>query len=241
MDETPQTPRVALVTGAGGGLGQGIVAELLAQGWRVAAGYHRQPIKSGGENLLPVTLDTTQREQATAAVARVIATWRRLDLLVNNAGITADRPLMQMTEVEWDRVVDVNLKGAYLCSQAALKPMLQQRNGHIINISSFAARQGTRGQANYAAAKAGMLALTQSLARETGARNIRVNALMPGVLRTAMTDKLTAEQRETCAQANALGRLNEIAEVARFLAFLAGTSNISGQIFQLDSRISPWT
>jgi 3-oxoacyl-[acyl-carrier protein] reductase len=119
--------------------------------------------------------------------------------------------------------------------------MLQQRNGHIINISSFAARQGTRGQANYAAAKAGMLALTQSLARETGARNIRVNALMPGVLRTAMTDKLTAEQRETCAQANALGRLNEIAEVARFLAFLAGTSNISGQIFQLDSRISPWT
>jgi 3-oxoacyl-[acyl-carrier protein] reductase len=135
----------------------------------------------------------------------------------------------------------VHLKGAFLCSQAVLRPMLKQRDGHILNVASFSARTGNRGQANYAAAKAGLLGLTTSLAKEVGSRNVRVNAILPGVLPTPMTASLTPEQLETFATANALGRLNDPAEVARFAAFLAGTQNISGQVFQLDSRIARWT
>jgi 3-oxoacyl-[acyl-carrier protein] reductase len=241
MTHVDKPERVALVTGAAGGLGRGIVTELLTQGWRVAAGFHSQADFQAAQRLLPVPLDVTKREQVLAAVDQIQAQWGRLDLLVNNAGITADRAVMQMAEADWDRVIEVNLKGAFLCSQAVLKPMLKQRDGHILNITSFAARQGTRGQANYAAAKAGLIALTESLAKEVGGRNIRVNAILPGVLRTRMTAKLTDEQLADFAQANALGRLNEIAEVARFIGFLAGTQNVSGQVFQLDSRIARWT
>jgi 3-oxoacyl-[acyl-carrier protein] reductase len=238
--ETNQPP-VALVTGAAGGLGRGIVSELLAQGWRVAAGWHSAPDFAASESLMPVALDVTRREQAAAAVAETVRRWGRLDLLVNNAGITRDQALPQISADDWDAVVDTNLKGAFLCSQAALKPMLQQRDGHIINLSSHAGRNGSRGQANYAAAKAGLLALTTSLAREIGGRNVRVNAILPGVLRTGMTRALSEAQLDHFARANALGRLNDIAEVARFIVFLAGLRNISGQIFQLDSRISRWT
>lgn len=241
MAEDAQTQRVALVTGAAGGLGSALVAELLAQGWRVGAGWHRQALNASGDSLLPLPLDVTRRDQASAAVAALLGRWGRLDLLVNNAGLAADELLPRLREADWDRVLEVNLKGAFLCCQAALQPMLQQRDGHIINLSSFAARHGTRGQANYAAAKAGVIALTQSLAREVGARNIRVNAVLPGVLRTPMTAQLTAEQLDAFAASNVLGRLNDLAEVARFIVFLAGTRNISGQVFQLDSRISRWS
>jgi 3-oxoacyl-[acyl-carrier protein] reductase len=118
---------------------------------------------------------------------------------------------------------------------------MRQRDGHIINISSHAGKGGARGQSNYAAAKAGLLGLTQSLARELGSRNVRANAVLPGVLPTRMTAKLSADQMEGFAAANALGRINSLDEVARFIVFLTGTQNISGQVFQLDSRIAPWT
>lgn len=240
MAEDAHNQRVALVTGAAGGLGGAIVAELLAQGWRVGAGWHRQPLTASSDSLLPLPLEVTCRDQARAAVETILGRWGRLDLLVNNAGLAADELLPRLREADWDRVLAVNLKGAFLCCQAALQPMLQQRDGHIINLSSFAARHGPRGQSNYAAAKAGVIALTQSLAREVGARNIRVNAVLPGVLRTPMTAQLTAEQLDAFAASNVLGRLNDLAEVARFIVFLAGTRNISGQVFQLDSRISRW-
>jgi 3-oxoacyl-[acyl-carrier protein] reductase len=167
--------------------------------------------------------------------------WGRLDVLVNNAGIAADASVPQMPEADWDRVLEVNLKGAFLCCRAALRPMLKQRDGHILNISSFAARAGTRGQANYAAAKAGLIGLAESLAREVGARNVRVNTVLPGVLPTPMTSGLKPEILDQFTRANTLQRLNTIDEVARFVVFLAGTANISGQIFQLDSRIARWT
>lgn len=236
-----QPPRVALITGASGGLGRALVAEFLAQGWRVAAGYHRQNAHTESDSLLPLPLDVTSRDAVQSAVAQVLARWQRIDLLINNAGNTADNLSWQLTDDDWQRVLDVHLKGAFLCSQAVLRPMLKQRDGHILNIASFSARTGNRGQANYAAAKAALLGFTTSLAKEVGSRNVRVNALLPGVLPTPMTAGLTPKQLEAFAAANALGRLNDLAEVARFTAFLAGTQNISGQFFQLDSRIARWT
>jgi 3-oxoacyl-[acyl-carrier protein] reductase len=233
--------RVALITGASGGLGRALVAELLAQGWRVAAGYHRENAHTESEALLPLPLDVTSRDAAQAAVAQVLSRWEHVDLLINNAGLTTDKLSWQLTDDDWQRVLDVNLKGAFTCSQAVLRPMLKQRDGHILNICSFSGRTGNSGQANYAAAKAALLGLTTSLAKEVGARNIRVNALLPGVLPTPMTAALSPEQLAGYAAANALGRLNDLPEVARFAAYLATTQNISGQIFQLDSRIARWT
>ena len=236
-----QPLRVALVTGAAGGLGSAVVSELLAQGWRVGAGWHRQPLAGRGDALLPVGLDVTAAGSVAGAVAQVVERWGRLDLLVNNAGITRDALLAQMKLADWEAVMEVNLKGAFLCAQAALPVMARQQAGHIINLSSFAARAGARGQANYAAAKAALLGLTVSLAREAAPHGVCVNAVLPGVLPTGMTERLSAAQKAAFAEANLLRRLNELSEVARFIVFLAGMVNVSGQIFQLDSRIHSWT
>lgn len=233
--------RVVLVTGAAGGLGLGLVAEFAAQGWRVAAAHHRASPHAETDSLWPIALDVTDRAQSAAVVEQLLARWGRIDVLLNNAGTTADKLLSQMTEDEWDRVLAVNLKGAFLCAQAVARAMCRQRDGHIINLSSFSGQVGARGQANYAAAKAGLIGLTQSLAKELGSRNVRVNAVLPGVLPTPMTAQLGAEQLAAFAAANALGRINDVAEVARCIAFLATLQNVSGQVFQLDSRIAPWT
>jgi 3-oxoacyl-[acyl-carrier protein] reductase len=232
---------VVLITGAAGGLGQGLVTEFAAQGWRVGAACHRSDGHRETDRIWPVRLDVTDGSQARQVVKQLMARWGRIDALINNAGLTADNPLWQMTDKDWDRVIEVILKGSFLCSQAVLRPMLGQHDGHIINVASFAARHGGRGQANYAAAKAGLIGLTESLAKEVGSRNIRVNAVLPGVLPTPMTAKLAELQLNEFASSNALGRLNTVAEVARFVAFLATTRNVSGQLFPLDSRIARWT
>jgi len=231
--------KVALITGAAGGLGRGLVAEFVAQGWRVVATHYRSAIQEETDQIWPVKLDVTDRDQTQSVVKQLLARWGRVDSLVNNAGVSADGLVSQMSDDDWDRVVDVNLKGAFLCSQAVLPMMLKQRDGHIINIASFAAR-GQRGQANYAAAKAGVIGLTEALAKEVGSRNVRVNAILPGVLPTPMTANLTEAQLNELAAANALRRLNSVTEVARFTAFLATTQNISGQVFPLDSRVGRW-
>ncbi|MBI5385174.1 MAG: SDR family NAD(P)-dependent oxidoreductase [Verrucomicrobia bacterium] len=241
MTSAPPLQRVVLVTGAAGGLGRGLVQEFAAQGWRVGAAYHRTAPPVETEFIWPVPLDVTNPDDAAAVTNRVLSRWGRIDALVNNAGVVADQSLARMTEAEWDRVVDVNLKGAFLCAQAVLRPMLRQHDGHIINISSFTGRVGARGQANYAAAKAGLIGLTQSLAREAGPRNVRVNAVLPGVLPTPMTATLAPDVLSALAAAGTLGRLNDVAEVARFVVFLATLQNVSGQLFQLDSRIAAWT
>jgi 3-oxoacyl-[acyl-carrier protein] reductase len=232
--------RVALITGASGGLGQALVREFVAQGWGVVATSRNKP---SGEKSNPwhLRLDVTKKQEAEAVIAEILKRFNRIDALVNNAGLLADAPLSHMDDVQWENVLSINLKGVFLASQAVLRPMLRQRSGHIINIGSFAARGGGRGQVNYAAAKAGLFGLTTSLAREVGSRNIRVNTVLPGVLPTRMTSHLSPAQLDAFARANALGRINSLAEVARFVAFLATTQNISGQMFQLDSRIAPWT
>jgi 3-oxoacyl-[acyl-carrier protein] reductase len=192
-------------------------------------------------NVFPTPLDVTAADSVSAAFAETLARFGRLDALINNAGIARDALVAQMSDDDWHRVLDVNLKGAFLCAQAALRPMLKQRDGHILNISSFGGRVGRAGQANYAASKAGLIGLTQALAKEVGSRNVRVNAVLPGFLRTRLVGDLTEEQLAAHAASNALGRLNEFAEVARFVTFLAGMRNVSGQVFQLDSRIGPWS
>ena len=241
MNPAAEVPRVVLITGAAGGLGRELVTEFAAQGWRVAAAHHHATTHTATETIWPIPLDVTQRASCAETVKQLLARWGRLDALINNAGLTADQPSWQISDEDWEKVLSVNLKGAFLCAQAAIRPMLKQRDGHIINLGSFSGRSGGRGQANYAAAKAGLLGLTAALAQEVGSRNVRVNTVLPGVLPTPMTAKLTEAQRAEFATANALGRLNSITEVARFIVFLAGMQNVSGQLFQLDSRVARWT
>jgi 3-oxoacyl-[acyl-carrier protein] reductase len=250
MSSASNPPRVVLVTGAAGGLGRALAAAFAADGWHVIATWHKEPFTdlvahaSSPPTAFPVwplQLDVTRREEVISVFDQVLARYGRLDVLINNAGIAEDSLVAQMDDQAWQRVLEVNLKGAFLCSQAAIRPMLKQRDGHILNISSFGGRVGRAGQANYAASKAALIGLTQSLAKEAGSRNVRVNAVLPGFLCTKLVGILTDEQLAAHAASNALGRLNDLDEVARFVALLARMKNVSGQVFQLDSRIAAWT
>jgi len=232
--------RVALITGAAGGLGRALVREFAAQGWRVVAAC-REELVEATPFIRPVRLDVTKAENVEQVFEAVLSCFGRLDVLVNNAGIARDALVAQMSPDAWQQVLDVNLKGAFLCAQAAVRPMCRQRDGHILNLASFGGRVGRAGQANYAASKAALLGFTQSLAREVGSRNVRVNAVLPGFLPTKLVGSLTETQLAAHAASNTLGRLNELEEVARFVVFLAGMRNVSGQLFQLDSRIAPWS
>jgi 3-oxoacyl-[acyl-carrier protein] reductase len=217
---------VALITGGSGDLAQAIRAELESQGWLVHAPSRQE-------------MDITDKAQ----VQRVIGALGQLDLLIHNAGITRDSLLLKMSEAEFSDVLSVQLKGAFLCSQAALKIMIKQRQGHLIQIGSYSALCGPTGQANYAAAKAGLIALTQSLAAEYGPRGIRANVILPGFLDTKMTRHLLDDeaQHQRILSDHTLGELTTPQDTARFIAFLHTLPAINGQVFQLDSRISRWT
>ena len=216
---------IALITGGEGDLAQSIGAELKQAGFEVVAPGRAE-------------LDVTDK----ASVKAFFAEMKPMDLLVNNAGVCHDAFLAKMSDENFDHVVDVNLKGAFLVSQAALKLMSKQRGGHIVNIGSYSALSGPAGQANYAAAKAGLIGLTQSIAKEYGARNVRANCVLPGFLETKMTRHLLEDVawRENLMQTHALGRLNTAADAARFIVFLHSMANVSGQVFQIDSRIRKW-
>lgn len=215
-------PPTAVITGGAGDLAQAVAAELRGAGFIVLAPGRAE-------------LDVTRAD----SVRGFFATLPALDLLINNAGVCRDVSVLKMSEADFDQVVDVNLKGAFLTTQAAVKLMSKQRRGHIVNIGSYSALSGPAGQANYAAAKAGLIGLTQSIAKEYGARNIRANCILPGFLETKMTRHLLqdAAWKENLLSAHALGRLNSPQDAARFIAFLHSMENISGQIFQLDSRV----
>lgn len=212
--------RVALITGGEGDLAQAIRTSLEADGWQVHA-----PGKA------------TLQVASTASVTDYFASVTGLDLLINNAGLVADSLTASMTEEQWASVVSVNLDGAFRCSRAALKIMVRQRAGHIINIGSFSALSGPIGQANYAAAKSGLIGLTKSLALEYGPRNIRCNCVLPGFLETKMTRALLEKRRPEVLAAHALGRLNTLQDAARFITQLDSFAHVSGQVFQLDSRV----
>jgi 3-oxoacyl-[acyl-carrier protein] reductase len=232
-----------LITGAAGGLGRALTAEFLSQGWRVAAGWHRTQLTDldPTATVWPIPLDVTQPAQIRTAIDRILQRWNPIDALIHNAGLNLDQPLWHTSEADWDRLLGVNLDGARRCAQAVLPHMIDRQSGHILHIGSFTARVGSRGQSAYAAAKAALAGLTLALAREIGPDNIRCNLILPGLLRTPMTARLPPDILATLTAANTLGRLNDPVEVARFIVFLASTRNISGQCFQLDSRIAAWT
>jgi len=240
---TPLSPhsRVVLITGAAGGLGQALIKIFASTQATIIAGWHQHQPAFPQANVHPVPLNVTRPDQINSAVQQIILQHHRIDVLINNAGITDDHPVWSLSNPAWNTVMDVNLKGAFQCSRAVLPFMIRRRQGHIVNLSSFSGRVGQRGQANYAAAKAGLFGLTSALAREVGSRNIKVNAVLPGVLPTPMTEQLDAQTLKSYAKANALNRLNDPDEVARFIAFLTTLSNVSGQLFQLDSRPAPWS
>jgi len=215
----------ALITGGQGDLAQAIRLELVTQHYQVHAPSHAE-------------LDVTDGESVRASINSL----HSLDLLVCNAALTRDQSFAQMSEDAFSTVVDVCLGGAFKSAQAALKLMSKQRSGHIVFIGSFSALHGPAGQGNYAAAKAGMIALMQSLAAEYGSRNVRVNCVLPGFMETRMTAPLTSELREKFRNSHALGRFNTVTEVAKFIAFLdTHMPHTSGQVFSLDSRRHRWT
>lgn len=230
-------PGVAFITGASGGLGQAIARRFGEAGWRLALCYHQHPCP--GE--LTFGFDVSDELAAKKAIDTTMEKYGRIDVLVNNAGGVADHTIGKLDESEWDSVLDAHLKGAFLCSQAAIWHMVKQRSGHIINIGSWSARFGNFGQSNYSAAKAGLIGLTQSIAKEYGKRGIQCNCVLPGFMKTAMSANLTEERVAQIIGDNFLGRASDPDDAARFILFLTSLKNVSGQIFQLDSRIGPWT
>ena len=235
----PLENKIALVTGAARGIGQAIALQLAADGADLAlcdvkAEWLEDTIakvKALGRRAEGYSMDVANGAAVGEAVAKILADFGRIDVLVNNAGITRDTLLMRMSEEDWDAVLDINLKGAFLVTKAVVKPMMKQRSGAIVNIASVVGIMGNPGQANYTASKAGLIALTKTTAKELGSRNVRVNAVAPGFIRTAMTDKLSEPVKEAMLKMVPLGRLGEPEDVAKAVAFLASdaAAYVNGQ------------
>ena len=182
-------------------------------------------------------MDVRDEAQVEAYFSRL----ERIDVLIANAGLTRDGTLAKLAASDFDEVVNANLRGAFLCTRAAIKMMMKQRSGHILLIGSRSGKNGPRGQTAYAAAKAGLVGFAQSVAKEYGTRNIRCNVVLPGFLETKMTAHLPDKLREEIRAEHTLGRFNTTENAARAIAFLARLDNVSGQVFNLDSRIDRWT
>ena len=231
--------KVALVTGASRGIGAAVAKTLAAQGATVVAGARgsnaeatASSIAVGGGKAEAVTLDVTDRANVELVVSGAIGKHGRIDILVNNAGIAKDQLLMRMKPEDWDAVIATNLTAAFTCSQAVLRPMMKQRGGRIINISSVVGQMGNAGQVNYAASKAGLIGMAKALAREVASRGITVNVVAPGLIDTDMTKALSAGTSDTWASQIPLGRLGTPEDVAWAVCFLASdeAAYITGQV-----------
>jgi len=241
----PGDKPVSLITGARRGIGRVIALRLAADG--PVALNDIEPgkdeletvadeIRTAGGEALVVTGDVTNSEDVDALVKQVVSDLGRLDVLVNNAGITRDGLLIRMSDDQWRSVIEVNLTGAFLCSRAAAKVMLRQRSGRIINMASVVGVMGNAGQANYSASKAGLIGLTKSIARELASRGITVNAIAPGFIVSPMTDGLDEEAKQKLFSLIPLGRLGTPEDVADAVAFFASpaASYITGQVLKVD-------
>jgi 3-oxoacyl-[acyl-carrier protein] reductase len=241
--------KIAVVTGGSRGLGRGIAIELGKRGAKVVVNYHAnadaaqevvQLIREAGSEALAVQADVSQYDAAHSLIKAATEFGGRLDILVNNAGTTRDMLLAMMPEADWDLVIATNLKSAYNCSKAALKPMMRQKYGRIVNITSVAGVAGNAGQTNYSASKAGLIGFTKSLAKEIGGRNITVNAVAPGFVPTDLTSSLPKNLLDEAIKMTPLGRLGTIEDVAYAVAFLASdeAAYITGQVLSVDGGLA---
>jgi len=240
------TGKVALVTGGGRGLGRAIALALARQGADVAVNYRSNAdsaaevvaeIKAMGRGAIPVQGDTSAgREACEAIVKAAIDEFGKIDILVNNAGITRDNLMMRMDEEEWESVLDTNLSGPFWMTRAIARPMLKARSGRIINMSSVAGRMGNVGQANYASAKAGLIGLTKSVARELASRGITCNAIAPGLIETELTADIPAAAREFVINSTPLGYIGSVEDVAAAAVYFASDESryVTGQVLGVD-------
>lgn len=248
MTEAQKSP-VAVITGGTRGIGLAIAKRLASDGFDLlltyrgdaeAAAKAEEELAGSGRTIKVIAADVSTAEGATATIETATKELGGLDVLVNNAGITRDNLIMRMSEDDWDAVLTTNLKGAFLASKAAIRPMLRQRSGRIINMTSVVGLTGNAGQANYAAAKAGLVGLTKTLAKEVGSRGITVNAVAPGFIDTRLTDVLVDDIKQKLLDSTPLGRFGKVEDIANAVAFLASddASFITGHVLSVDGGLS---
>jgi 3-oxoacyl-[acyl-carrier protein] reductase len=237
--------KVAVITGGAQGIGRAI-AELFAKRGAhiVIADINQEKAEataqaiaaSSGRRAIAVKTNVTDGESAQAMVDRTIAEFGRIDILVNNAGTTRDNLIVRISDADWDLVLGINLKGAFNCSKAAARPMMKQRSGRIVNISSVSGLAGQAGQTNYSASKAGLIGFTKALAREVGSRGITVNAVAPGFVPTDLTSDILAKMKDEAIKMTPLGRLASVEDIAYAVGFLVSdeASFITGQVLSVD-------
>ncbi|MCZ0703395.1 3-oxoacyl-[acyl-carrier protein] reductase [Natronobacillus azotifigens] len=237
--------KVALVTGGSRGIGRAVALELARNGVKVAVNFAGneekaqevvEEIEAMGVSAIKIQANVSSETEVKSMIKQVIDSFGQLDILVNNAGITRDNLLMRMKETEFDEVIQTNLKGVFLCMKAVTRQMMKQRSGKIINIASVVGISGNAGQANYVAAKAGVIGMTKTAAKELAPRNILVNAVAPGFITTDMTDQLPEEMREELLKMIPLQRLGVSEDIAKTVRFLASedANYITGQTIQVD-------
>ena len=240
--------RVALVTGASRGIGAAIACRLARSGASVGVNFHSSrdaaisvvdDIQSNGGEAILVQGDVSQEAFAEAAVKQVVDKWSRIDILINNAGINRDRLLLRMSPEDWDQVLDVNLRGAFLCTKYAMPSMIKHRSGRVVNISSVVGVSGNPGQSNYAAAKAGLIGFTKAMAREVASRSVTVNAVAPGYVTTGMVEDLSEDTRQKILGRIPMGRFGTAWDVAEAVSFLCSESAgyITGQVLTVDGGL----
>lgn len=235
--------KIAVVTGSARGIGQAVALKLASEGADIAVCDLQKDwcdetagkVKELGRRAETYAMDVGNAESVQTAIDQVVKDFGRVDILVNNAGITKDGLMARMSEEDWDAVLDINLKGTFLCSKAAGRYMMKQRTGSIVNLASVIGLMGNAGQCNYAASKGGVIALTKSVAKELAGRNVRCNAVAPGFIQTKMTDKLTEEQSKAMLDATPLGRFGQPEDVANVITFLAGdqAAFVTGQVLSI--------
>lgn len=241
--------KIALVTGAGKGIGKEIALTLANAGAKCIINYSHseaeaekvvEEIKSAGGDAYAYKCNVADYSEVEAMIADAIDKYGRIDILVNNAGITKDNLMLKMTEADFEAVIDVNLKGSFNCTKAVTKPMMKQRYGRIINITSIVGVIGNAGQVNYAASKAGIIGMTKSAARELASRNITVNAVAPGFIQTDMTDVLADSVKEQLLTQIPMKKLGQTADIANAVCFLADekASYITGQVINVNGGMA---